>query len=386
MHNFVCNLSTKILFGKDQISNLSDEIKKYGKRVLLLYGGGSVKKFGLYDQVVRILKEADIFFTELSGVKPNPRLSSVKKGVKLCHENNLDFILAVGGGSVIDCAKAIAAGFYHEGDPWDFYIGKARVSNALPIGSILTLSATGSEMNGNSVITNEQTLEKLPIASQLVKPRFSILDPTYTFTVPKNQTAAGTADIFSHICEQYFSPTKGTFVQDRLSEALFKACINFGPRAIREPENYEARANLMWASTLGLNGLLGFGKHGDWATHTMEHAVSAIYDVTHGVGLAILTPFWMEYVLDENTRWRFVEYAINVWGVEGSDDDEIARMGIERTRDFFSDMNLPSTLGEVGVEKFRLSEMVEKACVWGDLGGIKRLNKEDVRKIFENAL
>lgn len=386
MQNFECSLSTRILFGKDQIVNLSGEISKYGKRVLFIYGGGSIKKFGLYDEVIRILKEADIFYTELSGVKPNPRITSVKKGVKLCRENKLDFILAVGGGSVIDCAKAIAAGFYHDGDPWDFFTGKASVSNALPIGSILTLSATGSEMNGNSVISNAETVEKLPIASPLLKPQFSILDPCYTFTVPRNQTAAGTADIFSHICEQYFSQVKGTFVQDRISEALFKICINYGPRAIREPQNYEARANLMWASALSLNGLLGFGKVSDWATHCMEHAVSAVYNVTHGVGLAILTPFWMEYVLDETTQWKFVEYALNVWGVEGSDDEEIARTGIERTRDFFSNMDIPGSLSEVGVEKFRLSELVEKACVGGEIGNFKKLKKEDVRKIFENAL
>ncbi len=210
--------------------------------------------------------------------------------------------------------KTIATGVYHDGDPWDlFVLGDSSVKKALPIGTVLTFAGTGSEMNGNAVISNEQTEEKLAIHHDILRPRFSILDPTYTFSVPKNQTAAGTVDIFSHILEQYFSPTKDAFVQDRMAESLLKTCIAYGPVVLQEPTNYEARAQLMWTSSIALNGLLGYGRVSDWATHGIEHALSAVYDVTHGVGLAILTPAWMEYVLNEETRYKFVEYARNVW-------------------------------------------------------------------------
>ena len=385
MKNFVYNIPTRILFGKGMIKNIAAEIKKYSDRVLLTYGGGSIKKNGIYDEVIDIFKKNNIFFKELSGIKPNPRLESVKKGVKIIRENNLGFILALGGGSTIDASKAIAAGVFYDGDPWDFCIGKEAVTKALPLGSVLTLAATGSEMNGGAVITKEDTEEKRALHSDLTRPTFSILDPGYTFTVPKEQTAAGTIDIFSHVLEQYFSLEKGAFLQDRLSEAVMTTCIKYGRIAIEQPQNYEARANLMWASSLGLNGLLTYGRDGDWATHMIEHEISAIYDLTHGVGLAILTPHWMEYVLDENTVYKFVEYAKNVWGITDEDPFQAARKGIESTKDFFCSLDVVSTLREAGIDETHFEIMANQAVKFGPIGQFKKLGREDIMNILHAA-
>jgi alcohol dehydrogenase YqhD (iron-dependent ADH family) len=386
MLNFDYEIPTKILFGKDKIQQLGAEITKYSKRILLVYGGGSIKTIGLYDTVIKILKEKAIEYHELGGVQPNPRITKVREGIRLCREHQLDFILAVGGGSVLDTAKAIAAGFYYQGDPWDFYIKKASVKKTLPIGTVLTLPATGSEMNGNSVISDEATESKLAIGSFLLYPKFSILDPTHTFSLPPEQTAAGVVDIMSHIFEQYFSPESGTAVPDRLAEALLKVCIHYGPIALAEPQNYEARANILWAGSLALNGLISYGKTGDWATHTIEHELSAIYDLTHGVGLAILTPFWMEYVLSEQTVKKFVDYAQNVWNIISGDDFEAARLAIDKTRQFFKSIGMPTTLREVGIDDQRLEEMAQKATRFGAPGNLKKLNSADVLRILKNAL
>ncbi|MCY6371871.1 iron-containing alcohol dehydrogenase [Clostridium ganghwense] len=387
MLKFDYSIPTKIHFGKGRIQILARTIKQYGSRVLLTYGGGSIKKNGVYDKIVEILNNNDIPFFELGGIDPNPRLSSVKDGIKICKENNIDFVLAIGGGSVIDCSKIIAAGCYYENDPWDFFTGKARIKEALPIGTILTLAATGSEMNGNAVISNLETEEKLPTAGEVLKPKFSILDPSYTATVPVKQTAAGTVDIMSHAFEQYFSPTEGAFLQDRLAEAVIKTCIKYGPIAINNPEDYEARANLMWASSIALNGLLTYGKFTDWATHGIEHELSAIYDITHGIGLAILTPRWMEYVLDESTVDKFVEYGVNVWGIPMEENKfNTAKKAIEKTKEFFIQLGIPMTLQEVGINEERLEEMAEKATKFRPLGSFKRLKKDDVLQIFKASL
>lgn len=386
MLNFTFENPTRIFFGKGQIKRLGEEVKRYAQRVLLLYGGGSIKANGIYDQVVAALSEGGISYVELGGVKPNPRIDSVREGVRLCRENDLQLVLAVGGGSVIDCAKTIAAGVYYNGDPWDFFIRRARIAQALPVGVVLTLAATGSEMNNNAVISNDETREKKGLSSNLLFPRFAILDPAYTYTVPPLQTAAGVADIMSHVFEQYFSANSDAYLQDRMCEAVLKTCIHYGPIACAEPDNYEARANLMWASTIGLNGILSVGKLTDWATHMMEHEVSALYDVTHGVGLAILTPYWMEYVLDEATVSRFALYARNVWGLTGGDEQELARQGIEKTRSFFKLLGLPATLSEVGVKEDSLELMAERAVGGGTLGRLRKLSKEDVFRILKNAL
>ena len=386
MLDFNYMVSTKVLFGKNKIERLGEELKQYGKNILFVYGGGSIKKTGLYDSVTNIFSRNSIVYHELPGVQPNPRITSVRQGIKLCREQNIECIVAVGGGSVIDCAKTIAAGFYHEGDPWDlFLLGDSTIKKALPIGTILTFAGTGSEMNGNAVISNEETEQKLAIHNDVLRPRFSILDPTYTFTVPRNQTAAGTVDIFSHILEQYFSPTKDAFVQNRVAESLLKTCIYYGPIALTEPTNYEARAQLMWTSSLALNGLLSYGRITDWATHSIEHAVSAAYDVTHGAGLAILTPYWMQYVLSEETTEKFVEYAQNVWQVKGKNDLAVARKGIEKTREFFTDLGMPKTLRDVGVQENKLEDMAEKTVLYGDVGKFKKLGKNDVLTILKNA-
>ncbi len=386
MLNFNIQFPTRIHFGRGKIEDLAQEILIYGKKVLLVYGGGSIKRSGLYEQLLNIFGESGITNIELSGVQPNPRVSSVRQGVRLCREHEVDLVLAVGGGSTIDCAKIIAAAVAYEGDPWDFFTRRARIIEALPLGCILTLAATGSEMNGNAVISNEETKEKLGTGSPLLIPCFSILDPEYSYTVPAEQTAAGTVDIMSHVFEQYFSPTPGTFIQDRLAEAMLKTCIHYGPIALVEPDNYEARANLMWTGSLALNGLLATGKRTDWATHDIEHEISAIYDLTHGIGLAILIPHWMRYVLDENTAPRLATYARNVWGIEGNEDFATAEAGIKKTAEFFLSLHLADNLQDVGVEAERLSEMATRITASrGSVGTFKKLESLDVLKILKNA-
>ncbi|ACQ52090.1 iron-containing alcohol dehydrogenase [Clostridium botulinum] len=387
MLNFNYSIPTKIFFGKSQISVLGEQIKKYGSRVLLTYGGGSIKKNGIYDKVIKILESNNIEFVELSGIDPNPRVTSVREGVKLCKENNIDFILAVGGGSTIDCSKVIAASYYYEGDPWDIVIKKVKINKALPIGSILTLAATGSEMDAGAVISNIDTNEKIGVGHPFMAPKFSILDPEYTFTVPKNQTAAGTADIMSHIFEAYFSKTKEAYIQNRMAEAILKTCIKYGKVAIKEPENYEARANLMWASSLAINGLLSYGKSEPWSVHPMEHELSAFYDITHGVGLAILTPNWMKYVLGDENVNDFYEYGVNVWDINPEESKyEVAQKAIEKTREYFIELGIPATLKEVGIGEEKLEQMAEAATRNGTLGEFRPLSTEDVLNIYKLSL
>ena len=387
MNNFNYSIPTKVFFGKDKISVLGDEIKKYGSRVLLVYGGGSIKKSGIYDRVTEIFKASDISFWELPGVEPNPRITSVTKGVQLCRDNKIDIILAVGGGSSIDCAKVIAAGYYYEGDAWDIVLDPRKIQNALPLATILTLAATGSEMNSGAVITNISTNEKLGTGNPAMAPKFSILDPTFTYTLPASQTAAGTADIISHIFEVYFSSTKEAYLQNRMAEAMLKTCIKYGEIAIKQPENYEARSNLMWTSSLAINGLLSYGKVTEWSTHGMEHELSAYYDITHGVGLAILTPQWMKYILNDETLEKFVEYGVNVWGIDaGEDKYKIANKAIDKTREYFISLGIPSSLREVGINEEKLEEMAKQATRNGKLGNFRTLDEGDVLSIFRASL
>ena len=387
MKNFNYSIPTKIFFGKNKIKVLAGEIKNYGSRVLLVYGGGSIKKSGIYDKITEILKTNDISFWELSGVEPNPRVTSVRKGIQLCRENEIDLILAVGGGSSIDCAKVIAAGYYYEGDAWDIVLDPRKIKKVLPIATILTLAATGSEMNAGAVITNFDTKEKLGTGHPDMAPKFSILDPTYTYTLPEKQTAAGTADITSHIFEVYFSNTNEAFVQNRMAEAMLKTCIKYGPIALKDPENYEARSNLMWTSSLAINGLLSYGKETEWSVHGMEHELSAYYDITHGVGLAILTPHWMKYILNESTLDKFVEYGVNVWGIDESGDKyAIANEAIEKTREYYISLGIPSSLSEVGINEEKLEEMAKQSTRRGKLGNFRVLEAEDVLNIFKAAL
>ena len=387
MLDFNYSIGTKIFFGRGKINVLADNIKKYGSKVLLVYGGGSIKKSGLFDKITDIFNSNNIEFFELSGVEPNPKISSVRKGIEICRANEVDVILAVGGGSVIDCSKVIGAGYYYDGDAWDLVLKPRKITKVLPIATVLTLAATGSEMDSGAVISNLETNQKLPVFNPGMAPKFSILDPTNTFSVPKNQTAAGTADIMSHIFEVYFSNTSEAYLQNRMAEALLKTCINYGEKAMDDPKNYEARSNLMWTSSLAINGLLSYGKETEWSVHAMEHELSAFYDITHGVGLAILTPPWMEYALNDKTVDKFVEYGVNVWGLESSCDKyEIANNAIKRTREHFIKLGLPTSLKSIGINEEKLEIMAKQATKRGKLGSFKPLDANDVLNIYKSSL
>ena len=388
MLNFIYDIPTRIHFGKGQIKALSGELEARAKKVLVVTGQGSVKRNGIFDDVRKEIKKAGVSFVELTGIKPNPRLKSVYEGIEICKAEGVDFILAVGGGSVIDASKAIAAGVKYKNDVWDFFTKGVVCTEAVPLGAVLTLAATGSEMNSYGVITKEDTERKLAFGSPAVKPVFSILDPEYTFTVNKYHTAAGIVDIMVHIFEEYFSEPPAAAVQDRIAEALLKVCIKYGPIAYKKPRDYEARANILWAGTLALNGLLGNGKSGDWASHGIEHEISAIYDITHGVGLAIIVPNWMKAVLGKNTLDKFVEFGINVWGVDKTKGKEkIANAAIKKTRDFFTSLEMPSRLSAVSVPPDRFRDMAKGAIEsYGRVGSFKKLSEEDIVKILTFSL
>lgn len=388
MEDFQFYNPTRIIFGRDSVQKLGPLAKPFGTRVLLVYGGGSIKRTGLYDRVQEQLQQIGAVVHELSGIEPNPRLTTVNKGVAICKEHDIQLVLAVGGGSVLDASKAIAAGALYEGDVWDFCTRQAVIRDALPLGTILTLSATGSEMNGTAVITNWEINQKRPLASVHTYPKFSILDPALTFSVPADQTVNGVVDMMSHVMEQYFSRTKDTPLQERLCESILQTVVENAEIAIREPDNYEARANLMLSGTYALNGgMISVGMQNDWAAHDIEHAISAIYDIAHGAGLAIVYPNWMKYVYDARVE-RFAQYAVRVWGVDpaGKSDEETALAGIEATRAFFSRIGAPATLAEVGIGSESLDQMAEDAVRFGPLGSMKRLAKEDVRAILEMSL
>ncbi|WP_027410542.1 iron-containing alcohol dehydrogenase [Anoxybacteroides tepidamans] len=387
MENFVFLNPTKLIFGKGQIEQLKTEIPFYGNKILVIYGGGSIKRNGLYDQVMNILDEIGVEVFELSGVEPNPRLSTVHRGVDICRKEQIDFLLAVGGGSVIDCTKAIAAGAKYDGDPWDFITKKTTVSEALPIGTVLTLAATGSEMNSGSVITNWETKEKYGWGSPAVFPKFSILDPTYTMTVPRDQTVYGIVDMMSHVFEQYFHHVGNTPLQDRMCEAILTTVMEAAPKLVNDLHNYELRETVLYCGTIALMGLLQMGLRGDWATHNIEHAVSAVYDIPHGGGLAILFPNWMKHVLDTNVD-RFKQLAIRVFHVDptGKSDRDIALEGIEKLREFWSSIGAPSRLADYGIGDEQLELMADKAMAFGEFGRFKTLNREDVLSILRASL
>jgi len=388
MKDFKFHSPTKLFFGRDQVKVLANQLRTLEvKRVLLVYGKSSLRKIGLYDKIVNMFNEKDIFFKELSGVKPNPGISYVREGVRLCKENNIDFVLAAGGGSVIDCSKAIAAGAKYDGDPWDFCIGRKRVPSALPIGTILTLSATGSESNAGAVITNEDTNQKLPLHSEHCRPVFSILDPQNTFSVSPYQTAAGTVDIMSHVFEQYFSANDDAYISDRLCEGVLQTCIKYVKKAQEEGEDYESRANLMWASTIGLNGLLSCGKITDWATHLIEHEISAYYDLTHGAGLSIITLSWMRYVLDKDNCHIFCRLGEVLFDIRGEASIENAKKFILKLEEMFKGIGMPIRLSEVDIDDRYFDDMCENIeKVFGTIGNFKKLSAHEVRDILNNSL
>ena len=385
MENFIFHAPTKIFFGEGQIKNLGAALHPHGQKVLLVYGGGSIKKNGVYQAVLAELTAGNFSVTELAGVEPNPRVETVAAGADLCRAEGIDVILAVGGGSTIDCAKAIAAATFYEGNPWDLTLNSRLITAALPIVTVLTMSATGSEMNGGAVITNLATQQKLGMGGGVLIPQASILDPTYTYSVPAYQTLAGSADILSHLFENYFSRNTDASLQDRLAEGIMKTVLTYTPLALEAPDNYEARANLMWASSLALNGLTGRGKAGSWSCHAIEHELSAFYDITHGIGLAIVTPRWMTYVLNDETVGQFANFAINVLGIDPSGEPfDVARQGIATLTETFKNWGIPQTLPEVGIPQEKVRLMAEKAVEHSSIArdAFVPLTADDVEQIL----
>lgn len=389
MENFRFHVTTDIRFGKNRLGELPEVLNQFGKRVLLVYGGGSIKRNGLYAQIMAQLESNDNQVFEVNGVEPNPRIETVERGAALCRKENIDVILAVGGGSVIDCSKAIAGGTFASGDLWEMVTNRAYAGPALPLVTVLTLAATGSEMNRGAVISNLKTKQKLGFGGQNFLPKASFLDPTNTYTVNAYQTAAGSADIFSHLMENYFDNTPGTDVEDGIAEGLMRAVIKNVPVALATPDDYDARANLMWASSLALNGLTGASKAGAWSCHAMEHELSAFYDITHGVGLAILTPRWMEHILNERTAPKLARYAKEVWGIRETVPELAARMGIQKLSDYFSECGIPMTLPEVVItDETNFQKMAEQAVASSKISTLafEPLAVEDVVSIYQACM
>lgn len=388
MNNFIYDVPTKVYFGENAVSNLHTELKNYGKKVLLCYGGGSIKKSGLYDTIIDEITKAGSEVFELSGIEPNPRIDSVREGVKICKEQNIDVLLAVGGGSTLDATKWIAAGAKVEHDAWDFFSQWADVDDALPVLTVLTLSATGSEMNCGGVISNPETKDKIGRLARPLLPKASFLDPTLTYSVSKYQTACGCADIISHILEVYFAPEKDMYMLDCVMEGLLKTVIKYGEVAINDPCNYEARANLMWASTWAINTFVKAGKAHEWSCHPLEHELSAIYDITHGLGLAILTPRFLSYCLNEENVDKYVQFGINVFDIDRNlPKMEIAKLSIEKLSDFFfNTLGLQSSLTQIGINSEHFKIMAHKSCEGECINGFVKLYPEDVEKIFEMCL
>ncbi|MEW4225123.1 iron-containing alcohol dehydrogenase [Rossellomorea marisflavi] len=391
MENFTYHNPTKLIFGKDQVNALTDLIPQYGKNVLLVYGGGSIKRNGLYDQVMDILKNLDVNVSELAGVEPNPRLSTVRKGIDICREDNIDFMLAVGGGSVIDCTKAIAAGAKYDGDVWDIINKQVIAQDALPFGTVLTLAATGSEMNPDSVITNWETNEKYVWGSPgVTHPAFSILDPVNTMSVPRDQTIYGMVDMMSHVFEQYFHNVANTPLQDNLCYSVLQTVVETAPKLLDDLESYENRETILYSGTIALNGTLQMGYFGDWASHTIEHAVSAVYDIPHAGGLAILFPNWMRHVIDHDpVRMKRLMLSMFDIETEGRSDKDIALEGVEKLSAFWTSLGAPSRLADYNIGDDRLDEIAGIAAremEYGGFGNFKRLGKEDILSILKASL
>ncbi|HCM28231.1 MAG TPA: NADH-dependent alcohol dehydrogenase [Treponema sp.] len=389
MENFDFRNPTKIVFGKGTESRVGAETAAYSKKILLHYGSGSIKASGLYGRVTASLKAAGVEWTELGGVVPNPRLSLVREGVRLCKEKGIGLVLAVGGGSVIDSAKAIAMGAVIDGDVWDFYLGKGEPKEALPVGTVLTIPAAGSESSTGTVITNDEGQLKRAVNSDLIYPRFSILNPELCFTLPRFQVACGAADIMAHLMERYFTTVRNVEFTDRLIEATMKTVARQVALVLADQKDYDAWADLMWAGTVAHNNLLNTGRIGDWASHDIEHEISGIYDVAHGAGLAVVFPAWMKHTLETDVD-RFAQWAVRVWNVENDfrNPEAVAREGIRRLEAFFRSMGLGTKLGDLKVGTDRLDEMAGK-CVGGGrgtVGNFVKLNRAAVRKILELAL
>lgn len=392
MENFEFCLPTKVIFGKNTESKAGEEIKNLGgRRVLVHYGSQSAKKSGLIDRVNTSLEQAGLFYIELGGVVPNPRLSKVHEGVKICKENQIDFILAVGGGSALDSAKAIAHGTAADTEVWDFFDAKAVVEKSLPIGSVLTIAAAGSETSSSCVITNEDGWLKRGLSTDFNRPKFAIMNPELTYSLPPYQTSCGIVDIMMHTMDRYFSPTTDVDFIDRMSEALLQAVIRAGKIALENPNDYEARANLMWAGSISHNGLLGTGKITDFAPHQIEHELSGKYDVAHGAGLAAIWSHWASHACPVNPM-KFAQFAVRVWNLpmDFENPEKTALAGIARTEEYFSSIGMPVSLKELGitVTKEDIHDMAEKCTYFGrrTIGGFKKLGYEEIKEIYEAAM
>ncbi len=391
MNNFTFYSPTYFVFGKDEENNTGHYVKRFGgTKALLHYGGGSVVKSGLLDRVKASLEKEGIAHTELGGVKPNPRSGLVYDGIELCKKEGVDFVIAVGGGSTIDSAKAIAAGVKYDGDFWDFYQGKP-VTEALPVATILTISAAGSEGSPDSVITQEDGMYKRGATGEAWRPVFSILNPALTATLPKFQVACGVTDIMAHLFERYFTTTKEVEVTDRMIEGLLLTMIKEGPRAVADPANYDAQANVMWAGMMAHNNSCGVGRVQDWASHDIEHELSAIYDCAHGAGLATVFPAWMSYNMKHDVN-RFAQIAVRVWGcqMDFQHPENTAKAGIEALKRFSSSIGMPVSFAELGAKEADIEKMAESACYGdgrdGTIGGFAKLNKDDVMNIYKLML
>ena len=387
MENFNFYSPTEFVFGKGRAAETGSFVKKYGgSKVLIHYGGGSAVKSGLIGVVMKSLDEAGIAYCELGGVKPNPRDTLVYKGIELCREENVDFILAVGGGSVIDSAKAIAIGVPYDGDFWDMYSGKP-IEKALPVATVLTIAAAGSEGSGDSVITKEDGMLKRGAGSDHLRPRFSVMDPALTQTLPAYQTACGATDIMAHVFERYFTNTREVEITDRLCEAVLLTMLKETPRVIADPDNYEARANIMWAGTVAHTNLCGVGREQDWNSHGIEHELSGMYDVAHGAGLAVIMPAWMEYVHGHNVM-RFCQMATRVFGCQMNyeDPEATAVEGIRRFRAFLHGIGMPINFDELGAREEDIPALVEKFGIGdGRTGGFMKLSADDITAIYKIA-
>jgi alcohol dehydrogenase YqhD (iron-dependent ADH family) len=388
MDNFTFQNPTKIIFGKGTENEVGKESALYGRNVLIHYGGGSIKKTGLYDKVIASLKKADIQYFELAGVKPNPRLSLVREGIKMCRDHHINLVLAIGGGSTIDSSKAIALGALYNGDVWDFFTGKAVPTQALPVATILTIPAAGSESSTGCVITDENGWYKRAVNSEIIYPKFSILNPELAFTLPKYQIACGATDIMAHLMERYFTNSQNVELIDRLIESALKTVINNVPTVLQQPDNYNAWAEIMWSGTIAHNNLLNTGREGDWGSHDIEHELSGIYDIAHGAGLAVIFPAWMKYAYHHDIK-RFAQFAQRVWNVDYSFwlPEKTAEEGIKRLGAFLKSIGMPGTMSELGIKDDRLDEMADK-CTNSDtttVGNFIKLKKADVINVLNLA-
>ncbi len=388
MDNFTFYSPTYFVFGKGKENETGHYVRRFGgSKVLIHYGGGSVVRSGLLDRVKASLDKEGVSYIELGGVKPNPRSGLVYQGIELCKKEGVDFVLAVGGGSTIDSSKAIAMGAVYDGDFWDFYAGRAAAERALPVASVLTIAAAGSEGSDGSVITNEDGMYKRPYGSEVIRPVFAVMNPELTMTLPPYQTASGCTDIMAHVFERYFTNTRNVEITDRFCEAVLKTIIKELPKVLEDPNDYEARANIMWASTMAHNDICGVGREQDWASHNLEHELSALYDCAHGAGLAVMFPAWMTYVMPHDVN-RFAQFAVRVWGCEMDFEhpEETAREGIARTKAFFHSIGMPTSFSELGAKEEDIPKLLDTLQIDGRTEGFfVKLGRKECEEVYRLA-